>query len=145
MRQRLAALRLQHTVGSVGSMTGLWMLVANAAILVVAALSYFHLFYVAGDVTIRERALMLETALTVLCVVALGLFTTQRLASPWVALRQACESVHGGDLAARLRVAPDGEHVHAAQQSFNAMLESMERRVREAEEQAGSTAIERIA
>jgi len=134
MKKRMRGVGLRHTIGSVGGFSGLWMLVTNAAVLSVAAVSYMHLFYVVGDVSGRERTLILETALTVLCVVALGLFTTNRLAGPWIAVRRVCDTVSGGELDARLHVrTSDGAHVKSAADSLNRMLNTLDERAREAE------------
>jgi nitrogen fixation/metabolism regulation signal transduction histidine kinase len=137
MKKRMRGVGLRHTIGSVGQYAGLWMVVTNAAVLVVAAVSYLHLFYVVGDVSGRERTLILETALTVLCVVALGLFTTNRLAGPWIAVRRVCDTVNDGELDVRLHVrASDGVHVSSAADSLNRVLNTLEERVRETERSA---------
>jgi hypothetical protein len=143
MKRKLRGTGWRHTIGSVVSFAGLWMVVTNAAVLVVAAMGFFHLVYVTGDVGGRERTLVLETALTVLCVVALGLFTTNRLAGPWVALRRVCDTVHGGEPGVRLVVrATDAAQVHQAAESFNRMLNGVETRLRDAEGAALFASIE---
>lgn len=134
MDEKTRGMDLRQTVGATIQFAGLWMLVMNAAVLVVAALSFFHLLYLAGDVSNRERTLILEAALTVLCVVALGLATARRLAGPWVILRRVCDTVHAGDLGARLLFPPsEAATVRAAAEAFNQMLDCLEERLREAE------------
>ncbi|MEA2691020.1 MAG: hypothetical protein QOJ16_407, partial [Acidobacteriota bacterium] len=60
--------------------------------------------------------------------VALALFTTQRLAGPFIALKRACEDVKDGNLARRVRFRRADGHLLEVEAAFNEMMESLEGR-----------------
>ena len=130
MGKKLRGTGVRHTIGFVGRHAGLWMLVTIAAVLVAAGSSYM-VFAERFEGAAAERflhALALQTVLTILAVVALAIFTTHRLAGPWIAVRRACDAVRDGQLATRLRIRANDAQVKNVERSFNEMMDALESR-----------------
>src|SRR5581483_10928728 len=94
MAKRLRGTGVQHTIGFVGRFSGLWMIVTIAAVLVAAGSTYmvFAERFEGATQARFVRALALQTGITVIAVIALAIFTTHRLAGPWIAVRRALEA-----------------------------------------------------
>jgi nitrogen fixation/metabolism regulation signal transduction histidine kinase len=127
MAKRLRGTGVKHTIGFVGRFSGLWMVVTIAAVLVAAASTYLVFAErFEGATQVRfVRALALQTGLTVVAVVALAIFTTHRLAGPWIAVRRALEAVRDGNLDTRLRIRASDINCKNVEVAFNEMVEAL--------------------
>jgi methyl-accepting chemotaxis protein len=107
---------------------GLWMVVTILAVLVFSITSYYLFADRLSGIELRRFAsiLLIQTVCVVLAIVALALFTTHRLAGPYIALRRAFEDVQGGDLARRLHFRRSDIHLQEVEAAFNQMMESLE-------------------
>jgi methyl-accepting chemotaxis protein len=114
---------VKHTFPFVFRFAALWFLVTVAAVLV-AAVTTWMLMAEQGSEGI-SRALATQTILTVLAVAALAVFTTHRLAGPWIAVKRALDAVRDGDLAYNLRIRSKDVHIKNVEASFNQMLASL--------------------
>jgi nitrogen fixation/metabolism regulation signal transduction histidine kinase len=63
----------------------------------------------------------------VIAVVALAVFTTHRLAGPWIAVRRALDRVRDGDLDTPLRIRTVDPYLREVERAFNEMRESLRR------------------
>ncbi len=133
MERRIRGSGLRYTLPYVLSFAGLWLVVSIAAILVASASSYlvFADRMEVGAASGLGKALILQCVLSVLAVVALAVFTTHRIAGPWIAVRRALETVRDGDLEAGLRLRATDPRVHAVQVAFEEMLASLRQRLGE--------------
>jgi nitrogen fixation/metabolism regulation signal transduction histidine kinase len=127
MVRKLRGTGVRHTLPFVGRFAGLWMLVTSAAVLV-AAVSTYLVFAQQHEGASIGRVLAMQTVFTILAVGALAVFTTHRLAGPWIAVRRALEAVRDGNLDDRLRIRTQDVHIKGVEHAFNEMLESLQRR-----------------
>jgi methyl-accepting chemotaxis protein len=131
MAKKLRGTGVRHTIPFVGRFAGLWLVVTIAAVLVASGSSYMLFAERFGDDSPGlMRALAVQTVLTVLAVVALAVFTTHRLAGPWIAVRRACEAVRDGNLSLRLRIRASDVHVKNVERAFNEMIDALEGKTR---------------
>jgi len=63
-------------------------------------------------------------------VLALALFTTHRLAGPWIAVRRALDRVRDGDLDSGLRLRATDPRIKEVELAFAQMLDSLRQRPR---------------
>jgi HAMP domain-containing protein len=118
---------VKFTVPFLVRFSGLWMAVTIAAILVFSATSYLMMSDRIGQdgkgnlVTI----LAVQTIVLVLAIVALAVFTTHRLAGPYIALKRAFEEVKRGQLDHPLRFRNADVHLQDLETSFNEMTEAL--------------------
>ena len=107
---------------------GLWLVVTTLAILVFTVTSYFLLADRFAGAELRRFAVILfaQMVCVILALVALALFTTHRLAGPFIALKRAFDDVKAGDLKRRLRIRRADGHLLAVEEAFNEMMESLE-------------------
>ena len=121
MARRLRGSGVRHTFPMVGRFAGLWLVVTLAAVAVAVASSYL----LAGRAEDEGTAagLALQALLIVAAVVAL--FSTHRLAGPWIALRRALDRVREGDLDTPLRIRTVDPYLREVERSFNEMRESL--------------------
>jgi nitrogen fixation/metabolism regulation signal transduction histidine kinase len=107
---------------------GLWLVVTTLAILVFTATSYFLLADRFAGAELRRFAIILfaQMVCVILALVALALFTTHRLAGPFIALKRAFDDVKAGDMKRRLRIRRADGHLLAVEDAFNEMMESLE-------------------
>ena len=115
---------VRHTFPMVGRFAGLWLIVTLAAVGVAAASTYLLGQRAGGDGS-PALALVLETALIFGAVAALAVFTTHRLAGPWIAVRRALDRVRDGDLDTPLRIRSVDPYLRDVERSFNEMRESL--------------------
>jgi hypothetical protein len=120
-QKKLRGSGVRYTLPYLGRFVGLWVVVTLLAVGVAAASSWL-LFAERGGV---GPALLLQTGLTVAAVVALGVFTTHRLAGPWIAVRRALDRVREGHLDTELRIRSHDAHLREVEQSFNAMVAAL--------------------
>jgi nitrogen fixation/metabolism regulation signal transduction histidine kinase len=121
MARNLRGSGVRHTFPMVGRFAGLWLIVTLAAVGVAAASAYM----LAERGGTRPLLLMLETGLIVGAVAALAVFTTHRLAGPWIAVRRALDRVRDGDLDTPLRIRTVDPYLRDVERSFNEMRESL--------------------
>lgn len=127
MAKKVRGSGVRHTVHMVGRFAGLWMLVTVAAVVAAAISSYLLVLALLGD-EVGSRALgplALQACLTVVAVLALAVFTTHRLAGPWIALRRALELVRDGDLETPLRIRSADPYLQEVERAFNEMTASL--------------------
>ena len=112
----------KHNLRSVWPHSGIWIItmVVTAPVLTIAMMT-------GGVVPESSHGdiwffLLTRTPLIVLAAVGLGIFTTNRVAGPMVALRRAFEEVEGGNLDHRLRFRQDDKHLIELEAAFNDMM-----------------------
>jgi nitrogen fixation/metabolism regulation signal transduction histidine kinase len=128
MAKRWRGSGVRYTIGFVGRFAGLWLVVSIAAVLVAAGSSYlvFAERFEGAEARPFLYALELQTALTILALVGLAIFTTHRLAGPWIAVRRALEAVRDGNRAMRLRIRANDSHVKSVERAFNEMIATLD-------------------
>ena len=129
MERRIRGTGLRHTLPFVVRFAGLWLVVSVGAVLVAGVSSYL-LFAdrVQGDPSGLRNAVLTQTVLSVLALVLLAVFTTHRLAGPWVAVKRALLAVRDGDLDARLRFRAVDPRLQEVQSAFDEMLVAVRER-----------------
>ena len=123
---------VRHTLPYVLPFSGLWLVVTIAAMVMFGVTCYL----VASaspllDDAVRNRlavVLAAQTVFLILAVLALAVFTTHRLAGPYVALLRAFEAVKNGDLEHPLRFRNSDVHLREVETSFGEMLASLRER-----------------
>ena len=126
MVRRLRGSGVRHTFPMVARFAGLWLIVTLAAVAVAVASTYLML-QADGSGARSGTALLFETVLVVIAVVALAVFTTHRLAGPWIAIRRALDRVRDGDLDTPLRIRTVDPYLREVERAFNEMRESLRR------------------
>jgi len=131
MERRIRGSGLRHTFPYFVRYAALWLVVTITAVLV-ASLTTYLLFVErvgeAGAAGLRQ-ALVIQTVLTISAVVALAVFTTHRLAGPWIAVHRALDAVRDGDLQARLRFRASDPRFKVVEDAFEQMLASLRERI----------------
>jgi nitrate/nitrite-specific signal transduction histidine kinase len=125
---------LRHTLPYVVRFAGLWLVVTIAAI-VVASVSSFWLFAERvgeGGAAQLRTVIVVQATLSILAVIALAVFTTHRLAGPWIAVRRALDRVRDGDLDGGLRLRATDPRIKEVELAFAQMLDSLRQRYRAA-------------
>ena len=116
---------VRHTLPHLGRYSGLWLLVSVVAV-VVASVSTYLLFGQEGPVDRSAvTILVFQTLLLIAALVGLAVFTTHRLAGPWIAVRRALQSLREGDLDTFLSLRTADEHLKEVEREFNRMVERM--------------------
>jgi len=118
---------VRHTIPFVGRFAGLWLIVSVAAVVVAAGSAYmiFAERFEVDKATPFVHALELQTGLTILALVGLAVFTTHRLAGPWIAMRRGCEAVRDGNLAFKLRIRANDVQIKNVERVFNEMMDAL--------------------
>jgi hypothetical protein len=133
MAKKIRGSGIRHTLPYVVRFAGLWLVVTIAAI-VVASMSSYWLF--AGRVgeraatTHMRTAIIVQAGLSILAVIALAIFTTHRLAGPWIAVRRALDAVRDGNLDTGLRLRATDPRIKEVELAFAQMLDSLRQRQR---------------
>ena len=123
---------VKHTIPFVGRFSGLWFLVTTAAVFV-ASVSTYVIFMDRG-IEGNGRfvgLLVFQTLFIVLALGGLAIFTTHRLAGPWVALQRALEDVRKGDMHRVLKIRRADAHLRLVENEFNGMMETLRKRLDE--------------
>jgi nitrogen fixation/metabolism regulation signal transduction histidine kinase len=124
---------VRFTLRYVPRFSGLWLVVCILTLIVFALTSYLGLRGSLGEVG-RSRLLLVLTFQT-LCVivgmVGLAIFTTHRIAGPFIGLLRAFEEVKRGNLDRPLRFRSTDSHMADLETSFNEMLAALRQRVDE--------------
>ena len=130
MERRFRGSGLRHTLPFIVRFAGLWLVVSVAAVLV-AGVSSYMLFAqrLEGGADDLRGAIILQTVLSLLALVALAVFTTHRIAGPWVAVRRALLAVRDGNLDTRLRFRVSDPRLRDVQDAFDEMVASIRQRV----------------
>ena len=131
MERRIRGSGLRYTLPYVARYAGLWMVVTVAAVLVAAVSSYLLFANQFGGETVSglRTALVVQTVLSIVAVVALGVFTTHRLAGPWIAVRRALDSVRDGNLETPLRLRASDPRIREVEVAFEQMVKSLRERL----------------
>jgi HAMP domain-containing protein len=114
--------------------SGLWLLVTSTAIVLLGVACY-AVATGAGDgldgEARRHLALVLsvQTAALLLAAVALAVFTTHRIAGPFIALKRAIEEVRDGTFHNPLRLRTGDAHLKELEASFNEMADELQTRL----------------
>jgi len=113
---------VKHTIPFIGRYSGLWLVVTIGAIVVASWTSYL-VFADRFEGTGREffSLLLLQTGLIVAAVIGLAVFTTHRLAGPWIAIRRAIDAVKQGDYDYDLKIRTVDRYLKGVETSFNEM------------------------
>jgi nitrogen fixation/metabolism regulation signal transduction histidine kinase len=134
MAKRIRGSGLRYTLPFLFRFAGMWLVVTVTAVLVTAVISYLRFAHrddaAAADL---RNALLLQTILSLIAVVGLAVFTTHRLAGPWIAIKRALDSVRDGDLRTGLRLRGSDPQNLPVQVAFEQMLESLRKRIPDAE------------
>lgn len=131
-RRQFRGSGVRYTLPYLGPFAGLWVLVTLAAVAVAAISSYLVIDAArASDDTSVGGMLLLQTVLIAIAVVGLGVFTTHRLAGPWIAVRRALDQVREGDLDTELRIRSRDAHLREVERSFNEMVAALRDRAGE--------------
>lgn len=118
---------LKHTLPLIGRFAGLWMGTTVAAVAVASASTYLLLSGTLSDENLGRmmEILVVQTSLLLVAVFALGVFTTHRLAGPWIAVRRALEDVADGNLERRLTLRASDTYLEEVEVAFNDMIDSL--------------------
>lgn len=138
MKKRMRGSGLRYTLPFLFRFAGLWLVVTIAAVLVGAVSNYLAIARMENvDADGLRLALAIQTGLSLVAVVGLAVFTTHRLAGPWIAIKRALDSVRDGDLETGLRLRRTDPQNLPVQVAFDEMLASLRRRIGEAERGGG--------
>ena len=125
-RKKLRGSGVRYTLPFIGRFVGMWVLVTVAAVAVAAVSSYLVFTErTPGAGGAVAGPLVVQTVLILLAVIGLGIFTTHRLAGPWIAVRRALDRVREGDLETPLRIRSNDGHLRDVERSFNEMITAL--------------------
>lgn len=110
--------------------SGMWILVTTLVAIVFGVTCYLVMFDDLNDGARRELMMVLsiQTALVVVAVVLLAVFSTHRIAGPLIAIRRAMEDVAAGKMDRQLRFRRTDPHLGEIETAFNDMMESLRER-----------------
>ena len=132
---------VRHTLPYVLPFSGLWLVVTIAAMLVFGVTCYLvaSASPLLDDAARNRLALVLaaQTLFLILAVVALAVFTTHRLAGPYVALIRAFEAVKSGDLERPLHFRASDVHLREVEVAFDEMKAALRERLEKQDGAAG--------
>jgi len=128
--QQVRGSGVRFTLPYVLRFSGLWILVTTLVAVVFGVTSYLTMFDQLGDEARRHLVIVLsiQTALVVVAVLLLAVFSTHRVAGPFIAIRRALEGVKAGNLESQLRFRRSDPHLGEIETAFNEMVESLRRR-----------------
>lgn len=128
--QQVRGTGIRYTLPYVLRFSGVWILLTTVVVIVFAVTSYLVMFDRLSEDARGDLILVLtiQTALAILAVVLLAVFSTHRLAGPLVGIRRAMEDVKAGDLNRRLRFRGSDPHLGEIETAFNEMMESLRQR-----------------
>ncbi len=126
-RKRRRGSGVKQTLPLIGRFAGLWMGVTVAAVLVASSSTYLLLADSLAPEVLSEmtQILVVQTSLLLLAVFGLGVFTTHRLAGPWIAVRRALDDVADGNFDRTLTVRQADAYLKEVEASFNDMMETI--------------------
>ena len=126
---------VKHTIPYLGRFSGLWLLVTSASVFV-ASVSTYLIFVDRGVESSGGFVGMLvfQTVFVILALGGLAVFTTHRLAGPWIAVQRALEDVKNGDMDRTLKIRQADDHLRRVENEFNSMMQTLRDKT-----QSGST------
>lgn len=128
-KHRIRGSGIKHTFPFVGKFAGTWLAVSAAAVLVAGITTYLVLGQQGEELTSGATTLLVgETLFLLVALVALAVFTTHRLAGPWIAVHRALRDVKEGDLDRELRIRQVDRHLQPVEEEFNAMMAALRER-----------------
>ena len=129
--QQMRGSGVRFTLPYVLRFSGVWILVTSLVVIVFAVTSYLLMFDRLSESARQDLILVLtiQTALAILAVVLLAVFSTHRLAGPLIGIRRAMEDVKAGDLNRQLRFRRTDPHLEEIEAAFNEMMESVRGRI----------------
>lgn len=110
--------------------SGMWVLVTSLVAVVFGVTSYLAMFD-RLDEGARQRLLVvlsIQTALVIVAVILLAVFSTHRLAGPLIGLQRAMEDVKAGNLNRELRFRSTDPHLDEIATGFNEMVAALRER-----------------
>ena len=122
---------VQFTLPYVLRYSALWLVVTLAAVVLFGITSYLVASERLSGEALNHMALLLtfQTVFLILAVIALAVFTTHRLAGPYIAIKRALEDVKRGELDRPLRLRTADLHLKEIEASFNEMTASLRERL----------------
>ncbi len=110
----------------------LWFVVLVVTVPVFSIASYFMMADILPADSRRDLLVVLatRTPLIILTVAGLAVFTTHRLAGPFIALKRAFDDVQDGNIDRVLRFRRSDAHLRGLERAFNGMMETVRKRVR---------------
>lgn len=124
---------VRRTLPFVMPFSGLWLVVTIAAMVVFGITCYLvaSASPLLDDAARGRLALVLamQTIFLIAAVVALAIFTTHRLAGPYVAIIRAFEAVKRGEMERPLRFRSTDVHLREVEVSFDEMMASVRERL----------------
>ena len=129
--QQVRGAGVRFTLPYVLRFSGVWILITTVVVIVFAVTSYLAMFDGLSEDARGDLILVLsiQTALAILAVVLLAVFSTHRLAGPLIGIRRAMEDVKAGDLNRQLRFRSSDPHLEEIETAFNEMMESVRARI----------------
>ena len=129
--QQVRGTGVRFTLPYVLRFSGVWILITTVVVIVFAVTSYLAMFDGLSEDARGDLILVLsiQTALAILAVVLLAVFSTHRLAGPLIGIRRAMEDVKAGDLNRQLRFRRSDPHLDEIEAAFNEMMESVRARL----------------
>lgn len=139
--KRIRGSGVRLTLPYVLPFSGLWLVVTIVAMLVFGVTSYLSATASpqVDDATRTRVALVLagQTLVLIAAVFGLAVFTTHRLAGPYIALMRAFDAVKRGDLSYPLRFRRSDIHLRDVEISFDEMTAALRERLEKQGEAAG--------
>ena len=134
MAKTIRGTGLRHTLPYVLRFAGLWLVVSIAAVVVASVSSYWLFAERVGEAGAAQlrKVIFIQATLSILAIIALALFTTHRLAGPWIAVRRALDRVRDGDFDTGLRLRASDPRIKEVELGFAEMLDSLRQRHRAA-------------
>jgi nitrogen fixation/metabolism regulation signal transduction histidine kinase len=134
---------VRFTLPYVVRFSGLWLLVTSVAIVLFGVACYSVALQAGEALTEEVRShlmvvLTVQTIVLLVAAVALAIFTTHRLAGPFVALQRAMHEIRDGDLDKPLRLRATDLHLRELETSFNEMKSAVRARLAEASRGPGA-------
>lgn len=128
--QQVRGTGVRFTLPYVLRFSGVWILVTTLTVIVFAVASYLVMFDRLSEAARQDLVLVLaiQTALAVLAVLLLAVFSTHRLAGPMIGIRRAMEDVAAGNLDRQLRFRRTDPHLDEIEVAFSQMMESLRQR-----------------
>jgi HAMP domain-containing protein len=129
--RRIRGTGVHFTLPYVLRYSALWLVVTGAAVVLFGITSYLVASQRLDGEALRHVALILtlQTVFLILAVIALAVFTTHRLAGPYIALKRALEEVKQGELDRPLRLRTADIHLKEIEASFNEMTAALRERL----------------
>jgi nitrogen fixation/metabolism regulation signal transduction histidine kinase len=125
---------VRYTLPYIFRFSGLWLLVTCIAVVLFGVACYLAALET-GDTPLTDEVrrrlaivLIAQSVGLVVAAVALAVFTTHRLAGPFIALKRAFEEIRDGSLDRPLRLRNTDLHLKELETSFNEMVAAIRAR-----------------